>query len=898
MDLDNPALLALVRAVCDGSAVDWDTALDHQSEWFRGAVAELRVVADLVNLNRSLEGETDRRPPAAPPVESFSPGPSLGRWGHLHLLEHVASGSFGDVYRAWDPAIDREVALKLLRSRHSRNQNADDESIEEGRLLARVRHPNVVTVYGAARIEGRVGIWMEFIHGHTLNSVVRQEGPLGRDTIARIGSELSDAVAAVHDAGLLHRDIKAQNVMLADDGRVVLMDLGAGRVVGNDLRDIVGTPLYLAPEIVEGHAPSIRSDVFSIGVLLHFLGTGRFPVHAGGAALDERLKPIVARATAREPRARYTGARELGHELRALLLPPSHTKHRVRFASIAAMLLVAASVAVWRLMPVSASMPAPRVAPLTSMPGAQGFPTFSPDGSQVAFEWWSDKDEDYAIYVKKVGSPEVRRLVKGASGPSWSPDGRHIAFNQSSDQRVQLISPEGGSVTTVGDFEGARTPSWSADSRYLAVARAPLPPRDERGIYLISVDTGASRLIARSFSGDFNPAFSPDGRRLAYVSASERGVTVNVIDLDATLNPVDAPRRVTGYLAGVGRITWTPDGRDLIYSGNGWPEGWRHPLWRVPADGSRPPETVQTAGPSALDPAISPSGNRLAFRIGDDAREVYRFVAGGAPVAVLLSSFVDGYPSFSSNGARLVFSSSRAADSTDIWIANADGSDPRPVTHGPGNVHRWPRWSPDDQQIVFASQKPNGPDGVHLWLVNEDGSSARQVTSDAGNQTNPSWSHDGRWIYFTQNSPTGSRIWRIPASGGRASPVIQEPAIDAFESADGRALLYDNGENSPLRMLPLTGGVPRTLLDCENGFAPATTGIYYLTCVEASKSRSVSRPDIRWLNPETGENRLLGSVDRQDTLRDVLAVSPDESAILYSRWNPGTAGLWMVENFR
>jgi Tol biopolymer transport system component len=533
------------------------------------------------------------------------------------------------------------------------------------------------------------------------------------------------------------------------------------------------------------------------------------------------------------------------------------------------------------------------------MPGAQGNPTFSPDGSRVAFEWWSDKDDDYALYVKTVGSAEVRRLAKGAFGPSWSPDGQHIAFNESSDQRVHLISPEGGPITTIGDFEGAWNPAWSADSRYLAVARAPLPPGNERGIYLISVDTGASRLIAHSPSGDYSPVFSPDGRRLAYVSTSERGASVNVIDLDASLTPVDAPRRVTGYLPAVGRVTWTPDGRDLIYGGNGWPEGWRHPLWRVPADGTRPPEPEQAAGPSGLDPATSLSGNRLAFRIGDDAREVYRFVPGGAPVALLLSSFVDWDPSFSSNGARLLFSSSRAGDSTDIWIANADGSDPRPLTHGPGNLHKSPRWSPDDQQIVFASQGLQGPNSrPHLWLMNDDGSNARQVTSGASGQIYPSWSHDGRWIYFTEDAPTGSHIFRIPATGGIPSPVTQEPALYALESADGRALFYDNGVTSPLRMMPFSGGPARTVLECENGFAPAATGIYYLTCVKASKSQSISRPDIRWLNPETGEDRLLGSIDRQDTSHDVLAVSPDESAILYSRWNPGTSGLWMIENFR
>ncbi len=173
---------------------------------------------------RALVGVTDGAPRAVP---------STASWGHLRLLEPVGRGTFGQVYRAWDTHLDREVALKLLRTAPA----VDDPSaslsdptrvVNEGRLLARVRHPHVITVYGAEPRDGSVGIWMEFIRGRTLHQIVEQQGPLGAREATGVGTDLCRALSAVHGAGLLHRDVTARNVMREDGGRVVLMDFGAG----------------------------------------------------------------------------------------------------------------------------------------------------------------------------------------------------------------------------------------------------------------------------------------------------------------------------------------------------------------------------------------------------------------------------------------------------------------------------------------------------------------------------------------------------------------------------------------------------------------------------------------------------------------------------------------------
>jgi serine/threonine protein kinase len=252
----------------------------------------LQAIAKLVSAFDS--GGLAETGPPSPPVES---------WGPFFLREQIGRGRFGVVCRAFDPAVQREIAVKLY---------AGDELPAEPRLMARVRHPNVVTVLGAAVHDGRPGIWMELVHGHTLAERVQLEGPVEAREAVRIGLALCAAVDAVHAAGLVHQDIKPQNVMEDESGRVVLMDFGAGRAQTDDLHGpdrLSGTPLYMAPEVVLGQPPSVRSDVYGLGVLLYYLLTGTYPVYAAGI---EELRSLHARHHHRSSLRRFVSSlREL-----------------------------------------------------------------------------------------------------------------------------------------------------------------------------------------------------------------------------------------------------------------------------------------------------------------------------------------------------------------------------------------------------------------------------------------------------------------------------------------------------------------------------------------------------------------------------------------------------------
>jgi TolB-like protein/Tfp pilus assembly protein PilF len=328
---DAAALLALAESVADGSAIDWTSAEARASAEERAVIRELRILSDLAGLHRSLPA-VPGGVPAAMLARRTGAAPAIGSWAHLTLIERLGGGTSGDVYRAWDRHLEREVALKLLRGDASVEDLAESRIAREGRLLARVRHPNVITVYGVAAHDHRVGLWMDLVRGVTLEQQLATHGPLSAREAALVGIDLCRALAAIHAAGLIHRDVKAQNVMREDGGRIVLMDLGTGRELGPEgpraVPDLAGTPLYIAPEIFSGAKASERTDLYGLGVLLYHLVTGAFPVrattmqelHAGHkhgrgvrlrdarADLPTAFVRVVDRAIATDPAKRYETA--------------------------------------------------------------------------------------------------------------------------------------------------------------------------------------------------------------------------------------------------------------------------------------------------------------------------------------------------------------------------------------------------------------------------------------------------------------------------------------------------------------------------------------------------------------------------------------------------------------
>ncbi len=285
-DSENPRFAALIEALAMGEAIDW-----QQAESSAGSAEELEqiralaAISEVATFHRTWLAEGGIKGDLDEDEEPEDEAPT--HWGELEIIERVGRGSFGDVYKAREPRLDRIVALKLIRA-SAKTPEREAETLREGRLLAKVRHPNVATVHGAAGADGRVGFWMEFLEGKNLAEILAEKGRFEPREAAEIGIALCRALAAVHAQGIVHRDVKAQNVVRENDGRIVLTDFGVGRdatVHQTEEPSLSGTPLYLAPELFEGKPPSPASDLYALGVLLFYLVTGEFPIT--GSSFDE-----------------------------------------------------------------------------------------------------------------------------------------------------------------------------------------------------------------------------------------------------------------------------------------------------------------------------------------------------------------------------------------------------------------------------------------------------------------------------------------------------------------------------------------------------------------------------------------------------------------------------------
>jgi len=407
MPIENDKLFRLGAAVADADQVDWDAEVESSSDdREREIVRQLRVVRSIAEVHRSAEsheasGHPDegRRRAAEdvmqPTMTSAPAGPeepptlesTPRQWGSLELQEKIGEGAFGEVFRARDPGLDRLVALKLQRASAATSGSRASKIIAEGRLLARVRHPNVVTVHGAERHEGRVGLWMELLEGRTLSALVREQGPFGAREAGGIGLDLCRALAAVHAAGLVHRDVKAQNVMREAGGRILLMDFGAGKELHEDQpaggMALSGTPLYMAPELFSGAEASRRSDIYALGVLMFFLVTASYPVtgkslrairtaHRSGerrrlrdvrADLPEGFVRVIEKAIDANPDERFATAGEMEAALQTAIgigAPSDSRPPRRRWpvwTAVAAAMLILGSVLVWQLLAPAAAVP-------------------------------------------------------------------------------------------------------------------------------------------------------------------------------------------------------------------------------------------------------------------------------------------------------------------------------------------------------------------------------------------------------------------------------------------------------------------------------------------------------------------------------------------------------------
>ncbi|MBI1791298.1 MAG: serine/threonine-protein kinase [Acidobacteria bacterium] len=874
---------------------------------------------------------------------------------HYTILEKLGEGGMGVVYKARDTHLDRFVAIKVLPAARVADPERKRRFVQEAKAASALNHPNIITVHDIACENGVDFMVMEYLAGKPLDQAIPRRGMRVPEALS-YAVQIADALACAHAAGIIHRDLKPGNVMTSEGGRVKLLDLGLAKLAEEtadpdagvtrslwhderpltQIGTLLGTVAYMSPEQAEGRPLDGRSDIFAFGALLHEMVTGQRafrgesipstlsavlrddPAAAGSLVegLPRELERIISRCLRKDPNRRFQGMadlkvalEELKQESESGLLAVPEAAKRVRrrpmlWGLAAAMLLAAAGAGVWlgrgRVETPDAWLTS---VPLTSYAGTQRTPSFSPDGSQVVFTWTGEKQENFDLYIKLVGPGTPLRLTRDPANdvsPAWSPDGRWIAFvrGAAGESSILLIPALGGPERKLADVRIQTGPpkalAWFPDGTALLVSSQEGPNFHSK-LFLVTVATGEKRPLTSPpplLSGDFTPAVSPDGRTIAFCRApnANRGeIYTQALNQDRT--PAGEPRQITFE----GRMSlspaWTGDGREIVFASGA--TGATLSLWRVAASGSvKPRPLLLLPGGNGMLPAISAQGNRLAYARDSSHENIWQVtVEGGkpgAPARFIPSSRRDFEPRFSPDGTKIAFSSDRSG-STQVWIANADGSGPVQLTSLGGSLTSGPHWSPDGRLLAFLS---NAEGQNELYLMRADGGAPQRLTISPAHDTAPSWSRDGKWIYFGSNRGGLFQVWKMQPDP-KSSPVqvTRSGGYAALESPDGKTLYFTKRNEPGVWKVPVEGGEESRVipsLDDWGNFDLNGRGIYFIP------NRSVNAP-IQFYNFADGGIKTLAQT--VGTPGFGLTVSPDRRTVLYSQVDQQTSELALV-NFR
>ena len=514
-----------------------------------------------------------------------------------------------------------------------------------------------------------------------------------------------------------------------------------------------------------------------------------------------------------------------------------------------------------------------KVVPLTTYPGFEFAPSFSPDGSQVAFTWCQQGSQrgstQCGIYIKQIGEEKPFKLSDGPAeeiSPAWSPDGAHIAFARVSAAKLQvvLVPQRGGRERTVAEFLwepsfGAkfnewRHIDWMPDNRWLVATgweEAGGPSR----IIAVDVETGAKHPLTdppQYSDGDLFPSISPDGRALAFARSNEG---THLLELSEDMVAQGETVRLGSFPKGT---AWTADGQEIVATGP-----WRG-FWRMRPAPSASARQLPLHHKWAASPAISPRGDRLAFSSSTRETNVWRLELGDSegkyhsPERLIASTGLDINPVYSPDGQKIAFTSDRTG-SPGIWICDSDGTNAAQLTSFGQGFTADPRWSPDGDQIAFNSSAAGNRD---IWVVSARGGEPRRLTTHPARANIAYWSANGKWIYFGANRGEGRQGWRVSPDGGEAEPFDFGPVpVVAGMAEDSLPEIFDDG-------------------------------VYYL----GKRSEDGTHP-ILFKEFATGQVKTLGRTSGPAGFFS-FSVSPDRSAALYAQFDAVGSDLMLVENFR
>jgi Tol biopolymer transport system component len=635
---------------------------------------------------------------------------------------------------------------------------------------------------------------MELVRGKTLSELIPTKG-LSLSKFFDIAIPLADAVAAAHEKGVLHRDLKPDNLMLSDEGRLKILDFGLaklkpeGALSGiSDLPTksrtaegrIVGTIAYMSPEQAEGKILDSRSDIFSLGIVLYEMATGERPFQGEttasvlssilkdtpkamneiNSALPSLLGRIIRRCLVKDPEHRYQTAKDLRNDLEELKqedgVGPEKRRRIPTWAFVGAAALLGLAAAIYLLRP-SMETASPSVTAtftqLTSLAGVESFPSLSPDGDSVVYVSRGD------IYLQRVGGQNAIILTEDSpvddTQPAFSPDGTRIAFRSERDGGgIFVMGATGESVKRVSDT--GFNPAWAPNGERLVFSTVGVSnsSRLERSgkLRIVRVDSGEIQAIEVNEDA-VQPHWSPHGYRIAFWSfrLSERNYRdiATVPAEGGEIVPVTRDQHVDW------NPVWSPDGRYLYFCSS---RGGDMSLWRVAIDeksgaiaGEPEPVTASSAARMGLI-TLGLDGRRIAYQADISTGNLQRIAFDaeseavvGEPIAITSGSRRVTYPDPSPDGEWVAFNSNPGGGQADLGIIRTDATGVRQLTDEPHLSNWMPRWSPDGSKMVFYSMRS----GTHqLWSIRPDGSGLTQLTKTPHRIVHHAWSPDGKRIVY------------------------------------------------------------------------------------------------------------------------------------------------------
>ncbi len=873
--------------------------------------------------------------------------PAGTKLGPYVVQARIGAGGMGEVYRARDVSLKRDVAIKVLPSFWSRDSERLRRFQLEAEAAAALSHPNILSIYAIGQQNGSPYIVTELLGGETLRDRLRQ-GTMPLREALDVAIALAKGLAAAHGKGIAHRDLKPENIFLTRDGQVKILDFGLAKLIqghstpnGSTLTlpeqtvpgHVLGTVGYMSPEQVRGDAADARSDIFSLGCVLFEMLTGKraflkpTSVETMSAILNEdpsagseiarnippALHKVVNRCLQKAPERRFQSASDValalvpGREIEPLLSKTEggFRKKLISASAVAALVLLAGAlyprVAVWsaRLIRLS-QLQSLTVAPLTSLPGNVASPTFSPNGSQVAFAWDGENGgAGYDLYVKTLGAEEPLRITHhpvARLSAAWSPDGRSIAILRVAEREepgIYLVPPTGGperKLTSVTNFSQTTNLSWSPDGQRIAFTDHPQNAPWERAMQLFTlrVDTLDRSEIKTGCTLVTSLAFSPKGDLLAWACVdSWSSFSIHAVRLsDGRIN------KLFERADGIGGLAWSKDGQRIVFTSPLDFGEIRELSLKRPGYAVNLP-----VGHDASDIVVDPANGRLAYVGGVLNVNIWRVdLIGPAPHSrkLIVSSREQKAPSVSPNQEKIAFESTRTG-SNELWICDADGSHAMQLTSFGIRATGTPRWSPDGKTIAFDSRVAGE---ANVYLIASDHGVPRklEIQNVRGNNV-PSWSRDGKWIYFVHGEDEHNpSIWKVGSGGGTAVKIASSPATYPAESPDGRYLYFVRGwrlwrSNTDGSAQEEVRGLPELKL-LGDKWVPFGAGIYYL-------ADSNSKTELDYFDLTTGKVQRVAALEGVPPLwMGQMSVSTDGHWLVYPQTDERSSNLFTIENWQ